>query len=234
MTRFSKQKLAKAQEKKAKSVTVSGLLSKKKAGDVIKKDPVIMPSPTHSPAKRPDSLVEDDSALKAHKALSVDDLGLLMAKSFNKVMSSHIHKLVQNETLKNKVAILTAEAENDKECVATLEKSLQVEKDFYKLKDKQIGDLELKLQNVEATVVQDFTDSNKYFDDLCKYYVEGFDLHVKWIAKHHPGLDLSGLVVDDVEKEFMSDRPFEATVENVMEEATDAAEVMKEASVPNE
>ena len=52
---------------------------------------------------------------------------------------------VENETLENKVAILTAKAENDKERAAILEKSLQVEKDFYKLKDKQIGDLELKL-----------------------------------------------------------------------------------------
>ena len=34
----------------------------------------------------------------------------------------------ENEMLKNKVAILTIEAENDKECVATLEKSLQMEK----------------------------------------------------------------------------------------------------------
>ena len=42
----------------------------------------------------------------------------------------------ENETLKNKVAILTAKAENDKERVATLEKNLQVEKDFCKLKDK--------------------------------------------------------------------------------------------------
>ena len=59
----------------------------------------------------------------------------------------------ENETFKNKVAILAAEAENDKKRVATLEKSLQVEKDFCKLKDKQIGDLELKLQNVGATAV---------------------------------------------------------------------------------
>ena len=51
----------------------------------------------------------------------------------------------KNETLKNKVAILTAEAENDKKRMATLEKSLQMEKDFCKLKDKLIGDLELKL-----------------------------------------------------------------------------------------
>ena len=59
----------------------------------------------------------------------------------------------ENETLKNKVAILTIEAENDKEHVATLEKSLQVEKDFCELKDKQIGDLELKLQTIGATAV---------------------------------------------------------------------------------
>ena len=139
--------------------------------------------------------------------------------------------------LKNKVAILTAKAENDKEGVTTFEKSLQVEKDFSKLKDKQIGDLELKLQNVGATVIQDFKDSDEYSDDLCKYYVEGFDLLVKWMAKHHPSLDLFGLAVDDVEKELMSDRPFEATQENVTEEATDVAEVMKEAPadpVPNE
>ena len=67
----------------------------------------------------------------------------------------------ENETFKNKVAILVAEAENDKERVATLEKSLQVEKDFCKLKDKQIGDLELKLQNVGAMAVQDFKDSDE-------------------------------------------------------------------------
>ena len=56
----------------------------------------------------------------------------------------------ENEMLKNKVAIFTTEAKIDKECVATLGKSLQVEKDFCKLKDKQISDLELKLENVGA------------------------------------------------------------------------------------
>ena len=51
----------------------------------------------------------------------------------------------KNETFKNKVAILATEAENDKKLVATLEKSLQMEKEFCKLKDRQIGDLELKV-----------------------------------------------------------------------------------------
>ena len=53
--RFSKQKLAEAQEKKAKGGTVSGLLSKKKTGDVSKKDPVTTLPHAHSPAKRPAS-----------------------------------------------------------------------------------------------------------------------------------------------------------------------------------
>ena len=61
--------------------------------------------------------------------------------------------------------------------------------------------------------------------------MEGFDLLMKWMAKHHLGLDLFGLAVEDVEKELMFDRPFEATTENVMEEATDVAERVKEAIV---
>ena len=63
---------------------------------------------------------------------------------------------------------------------------------------------------------------------MCKYYAEGFDLLVKWMAKHHPGLDLSGLAMDDVEKKLMSS---EATAKNTMEEATDIAKGTKEAIV---
>ena len=125
-TRFSKQKLVEAQEKKAKGGTVSGLLSKKKACNISKKDPMTTLPPAHSLAKRPafpTSLLEmiasggeeirkkkkagdksflpifwddaDVAALKAHEALSMDDLSPLMAKSSNEVMSSHIQKLVQ-------------------------------------------------------------------------------------------------------------------------------------------
>ena len=136
----------------------------------------------------------------------------------------------ENKTFKNKVAILIVEVENDKEHLVTLEKSLQVEKDFRKLKDKQIGDLELKLQKVGAMAVKEFNDSDEYFDELCRYYMEGFGLLRKWMAKHHPDLDLSGLVMGDVEKELLFDRPFEATTENVTEEATIVSEVMEEAA----
>ena len=116
-TRFSKKKLAEIQEKKAKGRTVSGLLSKKKAGDVVKKDPTKTPPPAKHPASPPSSLEmiafseeeirkkkksggksflptfwddADATALKNHKALSVDDLSPLMEKSSSEVMSCHV------------------------------------------------------------------------------------------------------------------------------------------------
>ena len=49
------------------------------------------------------------------------------------------------------------------------------------------------------------------------------------MAKHHLDLDLSSLVMGDVEKELLADRPSEATTENVMEEATTIAKVIEEA-----
>nr|POE82479.1 hypothetical protein CFP56_76554 [Quercus suber] len=122
-TRFSKQKLAKAQEKKAKGGLISGLLSRKhlEAGDVSKDDPVVTSPSAHSPPKRPASPTSsleviasareeakkkkkvagksflptfwddgDVAALKAHEALSMNDLSPLVAKSSSEVMLSHI------------------------------------------------------------------------------------------------------------------------------------------------
>nr|POE73784.1 hypothetical protein CFP56_49548 [Quercus suber] len=55
ITRFSKLKLVEVQEKKAKGGAVSGLLFKKKTGDVSKKDFVTSIPYAHLPAKRPTS-----------------------------------------------------------------------------------------------------------------------------------------------------------------------------------
>ena len=51
------------------------------------------------------------------------------------------------------------------------------------------------------------------------------------MAKHHLDLDLSGLVMDEVEKELLANCPSEVTVENVTEGATNVAEVMEEAVI---
>ena len=55
--------------------------------------------------------------------------------------------------------------------------------------------------------------------------MEGFELFKRWMAKHHLELNLSGLVMGEVEKEFLADRPFKVTEENVVEETTTAAPI---------
>ena len=84
------------------------------------------------------------------------------------------------------------------------------------------------MQKPRAAAVQEFKDSDSYLDELYEYYMEGFELFRKWMAKHHPNLDLSGLVKGKVEKELLVDHPSEARAENVMEEAMTIAEVMEE------
>ena len=79
--------------------------------------------------------------------------------------------------------------------------------------------------------MKDFKDSDEYSNKLYGYYVEGFDLLRKWMVKHHPDLDLSGLVMDEVEKELLANRSFEVIAENVTKEATDVAKVMEEATI---
>ena len=133
----------------------------------------------------------------------------------------------ENEALKNKVVILAVEAENGKEHVTTLEKSLQVEKDFSKLKDKQIGDLQFKLQKFGPVAMEEFKEFDSYSNDLCEYYVEGFELFRKWLAKHHLDLDLFSLVMGEVKKKLLADHCSEVTAENVMEEAMTITDVME-------
>ena len=76
--------------------------------------------------------------------------------------------------------------------------------------------------------MQEFKESNSYLDELYEYYVEGFELFRKWMVKHHPNLDISGLVKGEVEKELLADPPFKAIADNVMEEVTTIAEVTEE------
>ena len=95
--------------------------------------------------------------------------------------------------------------------------------DFSKLKDKQIGDLQFKLEKASPDAIQEFKESDLYSDNLYEYYVEGFELFKRWMAKHHLELNLSGLVMGEVEKEFVADRPSKVTKENIVEETTTAA-----------
>ena len=93
---------------------------------------------------------------------------------------------------------------------------MNTEKAFSKLKDKLINDAQLKIQKVSPKAVEKFKKSNRYSNKLCDYYVDGFELFHKYMAKHHPDLDFSALDMEPVEKETLADRPsHSAVVDNV-------------------
>ena len=43
-------------------------------------------------------------------------------------------------------------------------------------------------------MVEKFKDFNEYLNKLCDYYVEGFELFRKYLAKRHPKLDFTNLI----------------------------------------
>ena len=110
-TRFSKQKLATAQEKKAKGGLINGLLSKKrlKVGDVSKDDPAVTPPFAHSPAKRPTSptsslevIAFDGEEIKKKKKVGGkpflhsfwDDVGVAALKAYEALSMDDLNPLM--------------------------------------------------------------------------------------------------------------------------------------------
>ena len=112
----------------------------------------------------------------------------------------------ETKSLKSQVSVFSDEAKKDKDHLKTLEKSIDIEKAFSKLKDKLIDEALLKIDKASSEAVEKFKVSDEYSDKLCDYYVEGFELFRKYLAKHHPDLDFSKLDMEAVEKEILADR----------------------------
>ena len=48
-------------------------------------------------------------------------------------------------------------------------------------------------------VVEKFKISDEYSEKFCDYYVEGFEIFRKYLAKHHSNLDISKLDMETIE-----------------------------------
>ena len=64
----------------------------------------------------------------------------------------------------------------------------------------------MKVKKEETKVVEKFKDFNEYLNKLCDYYVEGFELFRKYLAKRHPELKFANPNMEAIEKEVLSDR----------------------------
>ena len=80
----------------------------------------------------------------------------------------------------------------------TLKKSIDTEKAFSKMKEKQINETLLNVKKAGLEAMEKFKVFDEYSDKLCNYYVEGFELFRKYLAKHHPSLDFSKLDMEAV------------------------------------
>nr|POE89514.1 hypothetical protein CFP56_50239 [Quercus suber] len=91
-----------------------------------------------------DSFWDDvgSAMLKAHEVILVDNLsplGYLDYKEKYVVAKTKVESLsVQNESLRSQISALAEESKKDKESLKALEKSIDTEKAFSKLKDMQI------------------------------------------------------------------------------------------------
>ena len=123
----------------------------------------------------------------------------------------------ENESPTIQIFAFANKAKKDKDHLKLLEKNINFEKAFSKLKDKQIDEALIKVEKAGFEAVEKFKASNGFSNKLREYYVDCFELFRKYLAKHHPELDFTQLDMEEVEKEMLEDRPSEvATVDEGM------------------
>ena len=82
----------------------------------------------------------------------------------------------ENESLMIQIFAFADEAKKDKDHLKILEKNINFEKAFSKLKDKQIDEALIKVEKAGFEAVEKFKASNGFSNKLRKYYVDCFEL----------------------------------------------------------
>nr|POF09658.1 hypothetical protein CFP56_10837 [Quercus suber] len=139
-------------------------------------------------------------------------------KKLVEAQSGIVSLFAKNEFLTIQISALADEAKKDKDYLKTLEKNINTEKVFSKLKDKQINEALTNVEKVGFEAVEKFKASNEFSNKLYDYYVDGFKLFRKYLAKHHPKMDFSQLDMEEVEKEVLADHPSKVATEGILED----------------
>ena len=121
------------------------------------------------------------------------------------------------ESLMIEIFALADKAKKDKDRLKTLENNIDTEKEFSKLKDKQIDEALMKVEKAGFEAVEKFKASDEFLNKLCDYYMDGFELFRKYMVKHHPEIDFSQLDMEEVEKEVLADHSSEVAMKGVLE-----------------
>ena len=106
-------------------------------------------------------------------------------KKLNEAQSRIASLSAKNESLTIQISTLTEVVKKGKDRLKTLEENIDTDKASSKLKDKQIDEALMKVDKAGFEAVEKFKASDKFSDKLCDYYVDGFELFHKYLAKHH-------------------------------------------------
>ena len=96
-----------------------------------------------------------------------------------------------------------------------------------------MDDAQLKIQKAGPEAVEKFKMFDEYSNKLCDYYVEGFKIFCKYMAKHHSDLDFSTLDMEAVGKEILADRPSVGNADDRVEDIVVTTEPLVDWSPSN-
>ena len=65
------------------------------------------------------------------------------------------------------------------------------------MKEKEIQDLKEEIRHAKEVAVQEYRDSDSFFNELADSFLQGFDDSLRQIKKVYPELDVSMIKVDD-------------------------------------
>ena len=74
-----------------------------------------------------------------------------------------------------------------------------------KEKDEQIAAAKERTKRIAAKAIKDFQQTEEYNTVLFSWYFKGFKLLRKYFMKHHFGVDLEKLDLEEVDKEMAAD-----------------------------
>nr|POF09383.1 hypothetical protein CFP56_42416 [Quercus suber] len=145
-TRFSKAKLVKAQEKKAKTSLSGGLLSRKhkRENEPSKDDVMVTSLVAKFQVRRPASPTSSLELIVLGEFLHIFEKYLDYDKKLIEAQSGIASLSTENKSLTIQISTLANEAKKDKDHLKTLEKNINTEKEFLKLKDEKIDEALMK------------------------------------------------------------------------------------------
>nr|POE84221.1 hypothetical protein CFP56_57785 [Quercus suber] len=167
--------------------------------------------------------VWDDPATalgRAHNVITNDKLKSLSSIPSHKLVSQHIHKLVQ--VLGEWLCITTDYLNIEEKVVVSTSKAESMEK------DEEIQSALLKTDEERVKVINNFKESEEFSDLQFIQYFKGFELLRRWAMKHHSAVvNFSNLDFEKIDTKILEDESKELEKDSSKEIEMDESGILE-------